>query len=284
MANESIAEWGIHKLAFALITKVDGVITAFGTPWMHPGAITLNTQPGNSNDNALSADNGRYYGGAAAQTMTGELTVAKFLNQYLTEVLGQEALDGGIGDGEGAGAEVAMLWETNADQGGTRYVWYDCTSTGITKNFQTTTYDGTVTYGTETATLTSTLAELPGGRKLRAWKCEKGNEHYDDFFNAVHVPTDTTPDAPKLSALTIGSLALTPAFDPDVTSYAATTTNATNTVTATAPLGATVTITANGTAVSSGDSVTWNEGENTVAVTVSNGTQSTSYTVTVTKE
>lgn len=69
-----------------------------------------------------------------------------------------------------------------------------------------------------------------------------------------------------------------------MTSYAATTTNATNTVTATALLGATVTITANGNAVSSGDSVTWNEGENTVAVTVSNGTQSTSYTVTVTKE
>lgn len=36
----------------------------------------------------------------------------------------------------------------------------------------------------------------------------------------------------NLSGLTIGSLSLSPEFDPDVMTYAATTTNATNTVTA----------------------------------------------------
>lgn len=190
--NENIAEWGIHKLAFASITKSDGVITAFGTPWMHPGAITLNTQPGSNQDNALSADDGRYYGGAGSKSKTGELTVAKFLNKFLTDILGQEALGEGIAEGDGASAEFAMLWETNADQGGTRYVWYNCTASDITKNFQTTTYDGTVTYGTETSTITSTLAELPGGKTLRAFKCEKGSANYAGFFESVYYPTSGT--------------------------------------------------------------------------------------------
>ena len=58
-ATESIAEWGIHKLAFA-IRNSDGT---YETPVMHPGAINLNVASGNSTDNALSADDGRYYGG-----------------------------------------------------------------------------------------------------------------------------------------------------------------------------------------------------------------------------
>ena len=280
-ATESIAEWGIHKLAFA-IRNSDGT---YETPVMHPGALNLNVASGNSTDNALSADDGRYYGGAAAASKTGELNVAKFSDWFKENILGHIVEGEGIGEGEAAGAEFAMLWEVNTDQGGRRYVWYGCTASDITKTFATTTADGTVTYATETSTITSRLVELPNGNKRRKWSCEKGSANYAGFFEAVYYPTTSEGGgAPKLSALTIGSLSLTPAFDPDVTSYAATTTNATNTVTATALLGVTVTITANSTAVSSGDSVTWNEGENTVAITVSNGTQSTSYTVTVTKE
>lgn len=282
--TERIAEWGLKNLAFALIIKENGVITGFGTPFMHPGAITHNISAGNNTDNGLAADDGNYYGGSGSKTKTGELTVARFLNKFRTDIMGEEDYDGMMVDGNGAQAEFAMLWEVNDDQGGNRNIWYDCTAGDITKNNQTTAIDGTVTYGTETSTITSKMATLPNGVVARKATIPKGDPRYDTFFDAVVLPERTSTDAPKLSALTIGSLTLTPAFDADTTTYAATTTNATNTVTATAPLGATVTITANGTAVSSGDSVTWNAGENTVAVTVSNGTQSTSYTVTVTKQ
>ena len=88
----------------------------------------------------------------------------------------------------------------------------------------------------------------------------------------------------RLSGLTIGALTLTPSFDPDTTEYTATTTNATNTITATPEdEGATVTILNGDTQVENGTAAAWADGENTVAITVQNGSVQKVYTATVTK-
>lgn len=88
----------------------------------------------------------------------------------------------------------------------------------------------------------------------------------------------------KLSALTLGSLTLNPAFDADTTSYAAATTNATNTVTATAAdSGAAIVITNGSTPVANGSAATWETGENTLKIVVANGAATMTYTVKVTK-
>lgn len=89
----------------------------------------------------------------------------------------------------------------------------------------------------------------------------------------------------RLSGLTIGALSLTPAFDPDVTEYTATTTNATNTITATPEDDeAEVSILNGETPVTNGSAATWQEGANTVTITVTNGAAEEVYTVTVTKQ
>ena len=89
----------------------------------------------------------------------------------------------------------------------------------------------------------------------------------------------------KLSALTIGSLVLDPEFDEDVFEYATTTSNSTNKITATAEDGATVTILNGETPVESGESATWEDGANTVTITVEKeGYEDGVYTVVVTKE
>ena len=88
----------------------------------------------------------------------------------------------------------------------------------------------------------------------------------------------------RLSGLTIGALTLAPTSDPDTTEYTANTTNATNTITATPEdEGAEVTILNGETPVTNGSAATWNEGANTVTITVKNGTAQKAYTVTVTK-
>lgn len=88
----------------------------------------------------------------------------------------------------------------------------------------------------------------------------------------------------SLSGLTIGSLTLSPPFDPEVTDYTATTTNATNTVTATAKEAeAVLTLTCGETALENGKPVTWSEGENLLTVRVDCGGAQRVYTVTVTK-
>lgn len=101
-------------------------------------------------------------------------------------------------------------------------------------------------------------------------------------------PTPTPVTDPVLTALTIGDLVLTPAFDADVDEYTAATTNATDVITATAQdSDATVEIENGTTTVANGSAATWDEGENEVTITVKrtvDGTEYSSvYTVTVTK-
>ena len=87
--------------------------------------------------------------------------------------------------------------------------------------------------------------------------------------------------------MTLGVLTLTPAFDPDETSYTANTENATNKLTVTAAEGAEITVALGETEQEAGQdgkyTLTWETGENVVTVTVDDGTNSTDYTITVTK-
>lgn len=88
----------------------------------------------------------------------------------------------------------------------------------------------------------------------------------------------------SLSGLTVGALALTPAFDADVTEYTATTTNATNNVTATpADSNAAITVTVGGVEIENGTAASWSAGGNTLKIKVTNKAAEKTYTVTVTK-
>lgn len=89
----------------------------------------------------------------------------------------------------------------------------------------------------------------------------------------------------RLSGLTIGALSLSPAFEPGKTEYTADTTNGTNKVTATPEDGsAQVVINLNdSTDVPNGTAAAWQEGDNTLTVKVTSGSESKTYTVTVTK-
>ena len=88
----------------------------------------------------------------------------------------------------------------------------------------------------------------------------------------------------RLSGLAIGAATLVPTFDADVTDYTANTTNQTNTITVTPEDDeAEVTILNGETPVENGTAATWQEGANTVTITVQNGTAQKVYTVVVTK-
>lgn len=103
-------------------------------------------------------------------------------------------------------------------------------------------------------------------------------------YTEVYTVTVYKPYDSSLSALTLGSLTLDPTFDGEVTEYTASTTNATNTITATASdENATVAITVNDDPHTNGEAATWEDGENTVEITVTNESESTVYTVVVTK-
>lgn len=121
------------------------------------------------------------------------------------------------------------------------------------------------------------------------WKHTKEFEQEDAAKTYLYAQcgiTDgsTTPNA-KLAALTIGTLALSPAFSGDLYDYTAETTSANNPVTAiAADPDATVAITlGESTSVTNGGAAAWTAGENTLRVTVTNDTATRTYTVKVTK-
>lgn len=88
----------------------------------------------------------------------------------------------------------------------------------------------------------------------------------------------------KLSALTVGTLALTPSFNADITEYTAETTAASDKITAAAQdPNATIEIKNGATAVTNGNAANWAAGENTLTITVTSGDVEKVYTVVVTK-
>lgn len=105
-------------------------------------------------------------------------------------------------------------------------------------------------------------------------------------WKVTQVTAPTPSDDATLSALTIGSQALTPTFAAATVSYTATTTNATNTITAVpSDAGAEIHVLVNNAEIDNGTAATWQTGSNTVKVnvTAADGTTAKTYTVTVTK-
>ena len=99
------------------------------------------------------------------------------------------------------------------------------------------------------------------------------------IFAAMVNPDEEPVDNTNVFS-TIGKLVVTGTIE-----YTATTSNATNVITAVPASGsAEVKITVGDKPVTNGTAATWTEGANTVKVVVTDGEQTKTYTVTVTKE
>ena len=103
-------------------------------------------------------------------------------------------------------------------------------------------------------------------------------------FKVISTTEEKTYSA-ELADLRIGSLELSPKFAAGTTVYTAATSNASNTITAVPASGsAGIEITVGSKAVTNGSAATWASGSNTVTIKVTDGDQTKTYTVTVTKE
>ncbi len=173
----------------------------------------------------------------------------------------------------------ALLFEFDGDKKALRHVLYNC-SVSSRPTLESSTKEDTIEPGTETLSLSADPRE-DGLVKAKSGD-DTTAEAYNNWYNQVYIPVDA--GAAKLSALSVGSLTLNPAFAAGTTSYSVTTSNASDTVSATAANGATAAIKVNGSNHTSGSAATWNSGTNTVQVIVSKtGLTTTTYTITVTK-
>lgn len=130
--------------------------------------------------------------------------------------------------------------------------------------------------------ITARPVVLPDGTKTSFYEnVPADGDLFDDFFEAVRLGSSDC----NLNALVVGTLRLTPNFDPAITEYTASTSSSSVAVTAiTSDEDATVVLKNGTTAVTNGGSASLSTGTNTITATVSNGTSDEKkYTVVVTK-
>ena len=141
------------------------------------------------------------------------------------------------------------------------------------------TRNNSITFQTTSTTWTVFADDVGDWRDVERFDTEKDAKEW--VAQKCGIPSTKSA---KLSAMSLGSLVLSPTFDGDVYAYTAATTNATNTINVTAEdPAATISIEANSSPVNNGDAITWNTGSNTVEITDTNGSETKTYTIDVTK-
>ena len=277
--NKNKVRFGLKNAHYAKATFDDEGNVSYGTPKRIPGAVSLSLDAEGDIEN-FYADDIVYYVMNNNSGYQGDLELALIPEDFLKEILHENEDANGV-LAENANVEFerfAFLFEFSADVKAIRHVLYCCTATRPNMEGEARKQQKEV----KTESLTLTATPLPSGFVKAKTGANTSKAVYTNWYKSVYEPP--VEAAAKLATLTVGNLALSPAFDAEITEYTASTSNATNAITATGADGATVAITVNGEAHESGESATWNVGENTVVIIVSkDGSESTVYTVTVTK-
>ena len=280
MANNKV-KYNLKNAHYAMLHIAQDGTVSYDTPIAIPGAVSISLDANGEPEN-FYADGVAYYVINNNMGYDGDLELAMIPESFRVDAL-NETLDDNNVLIENANTELnpfALLFEFDGDVKHIRHVLYNCSASRPGIEGQTNEESREV----QTETLTIKATPLASG----VVKAKTGNTTdssvYNNWYGSVYMPEDISGADVTLSVLTIGALTLTPAFSSDVTSYAVTTSNASNAVTATATdSDAGVVITVDGNSITNGSSVSWEDGENNVVVTVSNGGSRKTYSVVVTK-
>ena len=273
-------KFNICNVHYAILTVADDGTFSFGTPVPMPGAVSL-ALDANGEPTNFYADGYAYYTIGNNMGYEGDLELAMVPESFRTDVLG-EKLDSNNVLIENANTEAvnfALLFEFDGDIRKIRHVLYNCAASR--PGVESKTNEDEIEVQTETLSMNAT--PMANGLVKAKTGDDTTDAVYQSWYSAVYLPLEENDTA--LSSLSIGSLTLEPEFSENTSSYTATTSNATNTVSAVPRSSdASVEITVNGDAHTSGTAATWESGQNTVLVTVTNGGSSQVYTIIVTKE
>ena len=154
-ASENKIKFGLKNVYYAIATiAADGSAT-YGTPVKFPGAVSLSLDPQGENT-PFYADNIVYYVGSSNTGYEGDLEMARIVDSFREDVLGEtadtknvlvERVDAPV-------VHFALLFQFEGDQKAVRHVLYTCTATRPT--IGSATKEDTVAPETETVTITAT--------------------------------------------------------------------------------------------------------------------------------
>lgn len=129
--------FGISNLHVGTYTDVNGTVT-LGTPYHQKGAVSFSPST-ETNQNDFYADDIIYWSGYSGGKIEGDLTVAKFDDDFKTQFLGYVALTNGglaaVKNPEKPNTYVAF--EVQTDDKPIRVILYNCTLGAISREYST---------------------------------------------------------------------------------------------------------------------------------------------------
>ena len=189
-ASENKIKFGLKNVYYAIATiAADGSAT-YDTPVKFPGAVSLSLDPQGENT-PFYADNIVYYVGSSNTGYEGDLEMARIVDSFREDVLGEtadtknvlvERVDAPV-------VHFALLFQFEGDQKAVKHVLYNCTATRPT--IGSATKEDTVEPETETVTIaaTSIYSETLQSDIVKARSNKDTDDTtYEGWFSAVYQP------------------------------------------------------------------------------------------------
>lgn len=137
MAKNKV-EFGISQLHVGTYTVGTNGTVTLGTPYHQEGAVGFTPEEA-SERNVFNADNIDYWVGYSGGTIEGDLTVAKFDDEFKTQFLGYRTLtNGGLANVKNATKpSVYIAFQVEGDAEARRVILYNCSLGVITRAYNT---------------------------------------------------------------------------------------------------------------------------------------------------
>lgn len=194
MANKNKVQFGLSHLYVAPIeTAPAGAVPTWGTPIAWPGAVSL-SQDAETEETVFWADNTRYWGTYTDNGYTGDIEVARIIEEIAVEIYGWyvDSRGGLVEVSNGVKKNFAILGQFEGDAHGGRWVIYNCAA-GKPDTENNTTEESTEPQ-TQTAPYTATPINI--GNDIMVTKYTLFNDPdipeavaaYNSWFDAVTLP------------------------------------------------------------------------------------------------
>jgi phi13 family phage major tail protein len=185
--EENKVRYGLKNVHIAPLTMKNAKIEYADFKAM-PGAVNLVLNP-KGDQSPFHADNMTYHVFISNQGYDGALEIAEIPEYFLTEVLGEQKINGVLVENINAkGKAFAMAFEFDGDKKATRHVLYNCTASRPTLSGKT----NTDTIEAQTSELTFTAAPRPDGITRAKTTPDLQPDVYNAWYTKPFDPMATT--------------------------------------------------------------------------------------------
>lgn len=184
-AKKNKVKFGLENVYYALMTADSAAGPTYGEPKRWPGAVSLSMDP-QGDVTKFRADNVDYWVGQQNSGYEGDLEMARVIDDFRKDVLGEEADANGVlvEDADAETKQFALLFEFAGDVHKTRHVLYNCTASRPSVGSQTT--EETKEPVTESCTITASPLL---NKKVKSSTTDATEKTvYDGWFQSVYLP------------------------------------------------------------------------------------------------